>query len=51
MLLVAISQLAVGAFGIFVGTYAYGDIGIACMIGGVAALLSGIGMLIVRSKL
>ena len=43
--------ILVGLFGMYAGTAAYGDIGIACMIGGITALLSGIGFLIASGKI
>lgn len=51
MLIISILLFATGAFGIYSGMNAYGDIGIACIIGGVAAVLSGIGFLVARHNI
>lgn len=51
MKVIAILLILVGVLGLACGMVAYGDIGIACMIGGAAALLSGIGFWIVSGKL
>ena len=37
--------LIVGVVGILMGAMMFGDIGIACMVGAVSALLSGLGFL------
>lgn len=50
MLFISILLILVGIFGTFAGLNAFGDIGIACLIGGVTALLSGIGFFISRNK-
>ena len=42
---VGILLLIVGVLGILMGAMMFGDIGIACMVGAVSALLSGIGFL------
>ena len=40
-----------GIFGIWASTHAFGDIGVACMIAGIAAFLSGIGMILASYKI
>ena len=42
---VGILLLIVGVVGILMGAMMFGDIGIACMVGAVSALLSGLGFL------
>ena len=51
MKIISILLLIVGIAGIIFSTLAFGDIGIACFIGGAAALLSGINFLILAKKL
>lgn len=51
MRILAILLILVGVLGCAAGMVAIGDIGIACMIGGITALLSGIGFWIVAGKL
>ncbi len=46
MRVMGVLLILVGVFGIVSATMAIGDIGIACGIGGAAALLSGIGFII-----
>ena len=48
---VAILLVLVGVLGIGMGTMMFGDIGIACMVGGVSALLSGIGFFLVSKRI
>lgn len=50
-MIIGILLILVGAFGIFASTLAFGDIGIACLIGGLTALLSGIGFIRVSSRI
>lgn len=42
---IGIMLLAVGIIGIIMGLMMFGDIGIACIVGAISALLSGIGFL------
>lgn len=49
--IIGILLVLVGLFGLFAGFAAYGDIGIACMIGGVTALLSGVGFIAVSREI
>lgn len=51
MTLIGFLLLLVGVFGLVAGSMAFGDIGIACIIGGLAALLSGIGFLMAAKKI
>ena len=50
-MLIGILLILVGLFGLVSGTVAFGDIGIACAIGGITALLSGIGFISISRKL
>lgn len=50
MKVIGILLIIVGAVGIIMGLMMFGDIGIACIIGAVAALLSGIGFLLVPKQ-
>ncbi|WP_197027315.1 hypothetical protein [Oribacterium sp. FC2011] len=43
MKVIAILLILVGVAGIFLGSMMFGDIGLACIVGALAALLSGIG--------
>lgn len=51
MRVVGVLLIIVGALGILMGMMMYGDIGIACIIGALTAILSGIGFLKVSKKL
>ena len=51
MVFIGILLLLDGIVGIAASTMAFGDIGVACLIGGIAALLSGIGMLILNGRI
>lgn len=42
MIVQGIFQIVIGVFGIIAGCIAFGDIGIACMIGGALGIISGI---------
>lgn len=46
MRVIGILLIILGIIGIFMGMMMFGDIGIACIVGALAALLSGIGFLI-----
>jgi hypothetical protein len=50
MLLIGILLIILGVIGLFLGMMMVGDIGIACIVGALAALLSGIGFLIARNR-
>lgn len=50
MLVIGILLIILGIFGLLLGMMMFGDIGIACIIGSLTALLSGIGFLIARKK-
>jgi hypothetical protein len=50
MKVIAILLIVLGALGIFMGAMMFGDIGIACIVGALSALLSGIGFLIASKK-
>lgn len=45
--IIGVLLILVGLLGIFMGCLMFGDIGIACLVGAVTALLSGIGFLLV----
>lgn len=49
--IVGILLIIVGVIGIAMGTIMYGDIGIACMVGAVSALLSGVGFMLIEKRL
>ena len=51
MKLIGILLILVGMVGLLLGMMMFGDIGIACIIGALGALLSGIGFLQVSGKL
>lgn len=51
MRVIGILLVIVGVLGIFMGMMMFGDIGIACIVGAVSALLSGIGFIIASKKL
>ncbi len=50
MKVIAILLILLGVAGIFLGSMMFGDIGLACIVGALAALLSGIGFLMVSRK-
>lgn len=50
MLVIGILLIVLGVLGILLGMMMFGDIGIACIVGALAALLSGIGFLIARKQ-
>ena len=50
MLLIGILLIILGVIDLFLGMMMVGDIGIACIVGALAALLSGIGFLIARNR-
>lgn len=48
---IGILLILLGIIGILMGLMMFGDIGIACIVGALAALLSGVGFLSVSKKL
>jgi hypothetical protein len=51
MKVIGILLIVLGAIGIVLGLMMFGDIGIACIVGALGALLSGIGFLNVDKRL
>lgn len=51
MKVIGIILIVVGIVGLLFSTIMYGDIGVACGIGAITALLSGIGFILICSKL
>ena len=51
MKIVGILLIILGVAGVIMGAMMFGDIGIACIVGALAALLSGIGFIIVDGQL
>ena len=47
---IGILLIILGVIGIILGMMMFGDIGIACLVGALAALLSGIGFMITAKK-
>ena len=47
---IGIILIVLGALGIVMGLMMFGDIGLACIVGALAALLSGIGFLLVSRR-
>lgn len=50
MKLIGILLIVLGIVGVGMGAMMYGDIGLACIIGALSALLSGIGFLMMPKK-
>lgn len=50
MKIIGIIEIVLGVIGIMMGLMMFGDIGIACLVGALAALLSGIGFIITSKK-
>ncbi len=48
---IGILLMILGVIGIALGMMMFGDIGIACLVGALASLLSGIGFMITAKKL
>lgn len=48
---IGIILIVLGALGIFMGLMMFGDIGLACLVGALTAVLSGIGFLLVSKRL
>lgn len=51
MKVIGILLIILGVIGIVIGGMMFGDIGVACIVGALAALLSGIGFLQADKKL
>ncbi|WP_196805783.1 hypothetical protein [Butyrivibrio sp. WCD2001] len=51
MKVIGILLIIVGVLGIIMGMMMFGDIGVACIVGAISALLSGVGFLLVSRKL
>ncbi len=51
MKVIGILLVILGVIGILLGLMMFGDIGIACIVGALSALLSGIGFIKVSKKL
>lgn len=51
MKVIGILEIILGIIGILMGFMMFGDIGIACIVGALAALLSGIGFLIAAKRI
>ncbi len=50
MKVIGILLVLVGIVGIFFGMMMFGDIGVACIVGALGALLSGIGFILAAGK-
>lgn len=51
MRLIGILLIILGIIGLLMGMLMFGDIGIACIVGALAALLSGIGFFMAAGKI
>ncbi len=51
MKVIGILLIVLGVIGILMGLMMFGDIGIACIVGALAALLSGIGFMITNKRM
>ena len=51
MKVIGILEIILGIIGILMGFMMFGDIGIACIVGALAAFLSGIGFLIASKRI
>lgn len=51
MKVIGIILIVLGALGIFMGLMMFGDIGLACLVGALTAVLSGIGFLLASRRL
>lgn len=47
--IIGVLLILFGLLGIFMGCLMFGDIGLACIVGAVTALLSGIGFLLIKN--
>lgn len=50
MKVIGILEIVLGVIGVIMGMMMFGDIGIACIVGALAALLSGVGFILVGKK-
>ncbi|MCD7949931.1 MAG: hypothetical protein LUG12_06715 [Erysipelotrichaceae bacterium] len=50
-MIIGILLIILGVIGIAMGMIMFGDIGIACIVGALAALLSGIGFIVTNRKI
>ena len=50
MKVIGILEIVLGVIGVIMGMMMFGDIGIACIVGALAALLSGVGFILVGNK-
>lgn len=48
---IGVLLIIIGILGIFMGLMMFGDIGIACMVGAIGSLLSGIGFISISKKI
>ncbi len=48
---IGIALIIIGALGILMGLMMFGDIGIACLVGAITALLSGIGFVKISKEI
>ena len=51
MFVIGILLIIWGIIGVAMGMMMFGDIGIACIVGAVAAILSGIGFIVANKKI
>jgi hypothetical protein len=51
MKVIGVLLIILGILGILMGLVMFGDIGIACIVGALAALLSGVGFVIAAGKI
>ena len=51
MMVLGILLIIWGVIGIAMGMMMFGDIGVACIVGAVAAILCGIGFILINNKL
>jgi hypothetical protein len=51
MKIIGVLLIIVGVIGILMGMMMFGDIGIACLVGAITALLTGIGFLQINKRL
>ena len=51
MKIIGILLILVGVAGILLGMMMFGDIGVACIVGALGALLSGIGFIVAAGRL
>lgn len=51
MKVIGIILIIWGVLGIIMGLMMYGDIGVACIVGAVSAILSGVGLILANGKI